>query len=196
MPQPSSKSPSILLLHRDKLHAHAFFGLAPLHDGGRSYFSCRYIQQQLDESPGRRGLRSENVQPTQPEIVHSRDNSLVGSLPGQNRPFRTCETRVATKLTRGRHGDTKERPSLSMRKCRPSVAAKAVPTRGVFWKTIRKNDLSNTPRAVSPAQSVLGLENCSFWTCEFHFSDLEGTVAAKTNQGGAAGDGQGEQQAD
>jgi hypothetical protein len=93
----------VFLLHRDKPHAHALFGLAPLHDGGRSYLSGWHIKQQLDESSRRRRFSSENVQPALPDIIHSRDNSLVGSLPGQNRPFRTRETRVATKFVRGRH---------------------------------------------------------------------------------------------
>jgi hypothetical protein len=35
-------------LDRDKLHAHAFFRLAPLHDGAPPYLSCQYIKQQLD----------------------------------------------------------------------------------------------------------------------------------------------------
>ena len=39
-------------------------------------------------------------------IVHSRDNSLVGSLPDQNRLLWTGQTRVATKLVRCRHKDT------------------------------------------------------------------------------------------
>jgi hypothetical protein len=70
MRQPSSESRSIFLLHPDKPHAHAFFGLAPLHDGARPYLPCWSINQQLDESSGRRRIRSANVQPTQPEIVH------------------------------------------------------------------------------------------------------------------------------
>jgi hypothetical protein len=52
MCQPSSESRSILLLHPDKLHAHAFFGLAPAHDGARPYLPCRYIKQLWMKVPG------------------------------------------------------------------------------------------------------------------------------------------------
>jgi hypothetical protein len=120
MLQPSRESDAVFLFHRDKLHAHTLFGIAPLHDAGRSYLSYWHIKQQLDESSGRRRFRSQNVQATPPDIVHSRDNSLVGRLPGQNRPFRTSETRVTTKLVFGRHGDTKDRSSLSKRNRRHS----------------------------------------------------------------------------
>jgi hypothetical protein len=94
------------LLHPDKLDGHTLFGLAPLHDGGCSYLSCGHIEQQLDESSGRGRFRSKDVQPTQSDIIDSRDNSLMGSLPSQDRPFRTGETRVPTKLVLGRHEDT------------------------------------------------------------------------------------------
>jgi len=103
MCQPLRESRSIFWLHRDKLHAHAFFRRSPLHFGPRSYFSCRYINQQLDESSGRRRFKSANVQPTQPKIDNSRDHSLVACLPSQDRPFRTGKTRIATKVVRGRH---------------------------------------------------------------------------------------------
>jgi hypothetical protein len=100
MLEPLCESRSVFLLHRHKLHTHSLFGLTPLHDSTRAYLTCGNVKQQLDESSGRRRFRSENVQPALPDIVHSRDNSRVGSLLGQNRPFRTGETRVATKLGR------------------------------------------------------------------------------------------------
>jgi hypothetical protein len=165
------------LFHRDKLHAHTFVGLAPLHDGGRSYLACWRIKQQFDDSSRSRRFRSENIQTTPPDIVHSRDNSPVGSLPGQNHPLRTSETRVTTKLVFGRHGDTNERPSLSVRNRRPSdqhhssalptpsVSAITVPTRDVFWKAMRKSDLSNVPRADLRGEERTRLENCSCPAC-------------------------------
>jgi hypothetical protein len=48
----------------------------------------------------------------QREIVHIRDNSLVGSLPGQNRPFRRGKTRIAAKVVRGRHGNARKNDTL------------------------------------------------------------------------------------
>jgi hypothetical protein len=104
MLDPTKESRSILLLHGDKLHAHAFFWLAPLNDGTSPHLTRRHIQQQLNKCSWRRGLGSANVQPAQREIVYGRDSSPAGSLPGQNRPFRRGETRIATKVVRSRHG--------------------------------------------------------------------------------------------
>jgi hypothetical protein len=82
MLKPLSESCSMFLSHRHKLHTHAFFGLAPLHEGARSHLPGRNIKQQLDESSRRRRLTSANVQPTQPEIIHRGDHSVAGCLPG------------------------------------------------------------------------------------------------------------------
>jgi hypothetical protein len=82
MLDPAKESRSIFLLHGDKLHAHAFSWLASLNDGASPHLTRRYIQQQLDKCSWRRGLRSANVQPAQREIVHRRDKSSAGSLPG------------------------------------------------------------------------------------------------------------------
>jgi hypothetical protein len=41
----ANESRSIFLLHRDKLHAHASCGIAPLHYGERPYLPCWYIKQ-------------------------------------------------------------------------------------------------------------------------------------------------------
>jgi hypothetical protein len=106
MLQPSKESRPVFLLHRDKFHAHALFGFARLHDGVRAYFPSWYVKQQPDESSERERLRSTNVQPTQPEIDYRRDDSPVGSLPGQNRSFWSGESWEATKVVRGRHGIT------------------------------------------------------------------------------------------
>jgi hypothetical protein len=56
-PKPSSESRSVFLLHRNKLHTHAFFGFAPLDDGARTHLSRRYVKQQLYRSAGRRRVR-------------------------------------------------------------------------------------------------------------------------------------------
>jgi hypothetical protein len=112
MLQPSNQSGSVFLLHRDKHHTHAFSVLAPQDDGARPYFPCRHVKQQLEESSGWRRLNRANVQPPQSKIDHTRDLSFAGSLPGQNRPFRRGKTRVATKVVRGRHGNTRTNDTL------------------------------------------------------------------------------------
>jgi hypothetical protein len=119
MLDPTKKSRPIFLLHRYKLHAHAFLWLAPLNDGARPHLTRRHIQQQLNKCSWRRGLRSANVQPAQREIVYRRDSSPAGSLPGQNRPFRRGETRIATKVVRSRQG-TLEGKILSFDELRES----------------------------------------------------------------------------
>src|SRR5580700_4178582 len=112
MLKPLSESRSVFLFHRHKLHTHTFFGLAPLDDGARPYLPSRHIKEQLDESSRRRRLTRADVQPTQSKIGHRREFSFIGSLPGQNGPSRGGNTRVATKVVRGRHGNTRTNDTL------------------------------------------------------------------------------------
>jgi hypothetical protein len=112
MIQPSSKSPSILLLHRDKLYTHAFLRFAALNDGARPYLPRRHIKQQLYESSGRRRVRGLNVQSAQSKISHMRYVPQASGLPGQNRTVGRGKTRIATKVVRGRHGNTAKNDTL------------------------------------------------------------------------------------
>ena len=101
------------MVHRHKSHSHASVGFARLYHSACPYLTRWHIEQQLDESSGRRWLRSADVHPTQRQIVQRRDKSCVGSLPGQNRPFWTGKTKIATKVVRGRHVETPKRTILS-----------------------------------------------------------------------------------
>jgi hypothetical protein len=49
------------MLHSYKLHPHALFGFAPLYERPRPYLPCRHIEQQLDESSGRRRFKRTNI---------------------------------------------------------------------------------------------------------------------------------------
>src|SRR6266478_4081010 len=112
MLQPSSKSPSILLLHRDKLHCHAFLGFAALDDGAGPYLPRRHIKQQLYESSGRRRVLGPNVQAAQSKISHMRYVPQASALPSQNRAVGRGKTRIATKVVSGRHGNTRKNDTL------------------------------------------------------------------------------------
>src|SRR6266403_1617850 len=112
MLQPSSKSPAILLLHRDKLHCHAFLGFAALDDGAGPYLPRWHIKQQLYESSGRRRVLGLNVQAAQSKISQMRYVTQASALPGQNRTVGRGKTRIATKVVRGRHGNTGKNDTL------------------------------------------------------------------------------------